>query len=146
MGNLYGSEYWSYLLPRYAGEENAARIAAARLPMGVEEAAELGLVDRVFADDNFLAEVGVQAEQLAVAENFESLLAQKVARRRRDEAQKPLQRYREEELERMRLNFYGFDSSYHVARYNFVCKVPKSRTPLTIAGHRRRDASLRRIV
>ena len=37
----------------------------------------------------------------------------------------------------MRLNFYGFDSSYHVARYNFVYKVPKSRTPLTIASHRR---------
>jgi putative two-component system hydrogenase maturation factor HypX/HoxX len=69
-----------------------------------------------------------------------------MARRRRDEAQKPLQRYREEELERMRLNFYGFDSSYHVARYNFVCKVPKSRTPLTIAAHRRRDTALRRIV
>lgn len=145
MGNLYGSEYWSYLLPRYTGEANAARIARARLPMGAEEAAELGLVDRVFDEDDFLAEVGTQAEALA-AENVDALLAEKVARRRRDETQKPLQRYRAEELERMRLNFYGFDSSYHVARYNFVCKVPKSRTPLTIAGHRRRDASLRRIV
>jgi putative two-component system hydrogenase maturation factor HypX/HoxX len=37
----------------------------------------------------------------------------------------------------MRLNFYGFDPSYHVARYNFVCKVPKSRTPFHLAGHRR---------
>ena len=34
MGNLYGSEYWSYLLPRYAGAENAERITQARLPMG----------------------------------------------------------------------------------------------------------------
>jgi putative two-component system hydrogenase maturation factor HypX/HoxX len=38
----------------------------------------------------------------------------------------------------MRLNFYGFDPSCHVARYNFICKVPKSRTPLTLARHRRR--------
>ena len=38
----------------------------------------------------------------------------------------------------MQLNFYGFDPSYHVARYNFVRKVPKSRTPLTIARHRDR--------
>jgi len=29
----------------------------------------------------------------------------------------------------MRLNFYGFDPSYHVARYNFVRKVPKSARP-----------------
>jgi len=36
----------------------------------------------------------------------------------------------------MRLNFYGFDPSYHVARYNFVRRVPKSRTPITIARHR----------
>jgi putative two-component system hydrogenase maturation factor HypX/HoxX len=47
----------------------------------------------------------------------------------------------------MRLNFYGFDPSYHVARYNFVYKVPKSRTPLTIARHRRKgpDAPLREV-
>ena len=30
MGNLYGSEYWSYLLPRYAGADNAVRITRAR--------------------------------------------------------------------------------------------------------------------
>ena len=36
----------------------------------------------------------------------------------------------------MRLNFFGFDSSYHVARYNFVRKVPKSRTPSYLARHR----------
>jgi putative two-component system hydrogenase maturation factor HypX/HoxX len=147
MGNLYGSEYWSYLLPRYAGADNAARIARARLPMGVDEGAQLGLVDRVFdgGHPRFLAEVGVAAEALAGA-GFEARRADKVAQRRRDEAQQPLHRYREEELERMRLNFYGFDSSYHVARYNFVCKVPKSRTPLTIAAHRRSDERLRRAI
>ena len=37
----------------------------------------------------------------------------------------------------MKLNFYGFDPSYHVARYNFVYKVPHSWTPLHLARHRR---------
>jgi putative two-component system hydrogenase maturation factor HypX/HoxX len=36
----------------------------------------------------------------------------------------------------MKLNFYGFDPSYHVARWNFIRKVPKSRTPLYLARHR----------
>ena len=36
----------------------------------------------------------------------------------------------------MKLNFYGFDSSYHVARHAFVTKVPRSRTPLWLAKHR----------
>ena len=38
MGNLYGSEYWTYLLPRRAGAANASRVTQARLPIGVGEA------------------------------------------------------------------------------------------------------------
>ena len=53
-----------------------------------------------------------------------------------DGREQPLSAYREEELARMRRNFYGFDPSYHVARHNFVHKVPKSRTPVTVARHR----------
>jgi len=37
----------------------------------------------------------------------------------------------------MKLNFFGFDPSYHVARYHFVHKLPRSRTPLWLARHRR---------
>jgi putative two-component system hydrogenase maturation factor HypX/HoxX len=61
----------------------------------------------------------------------------KRARRAEEERVKPLERYREEELERMRLNFYGFDPSYYVARSNFVRKVPHSWTPRHLALHRR---------
>ena len=53
---------------------------------------------------------------------------------------KPLAAYRAEELDRMKLNFYGFDSSYHVARWHFVHKSPRSRTPLWLARHRARPA------
>jgi putative two-component system hydrogenase maturation factor HypX/HoxX len=38
----------------------------------------------------------------------------------------------------MRLNFFGFDTSYHVARLNFITAIPKSRTPLHLARHRQR--------
>ena len=43
MGNLYGSEYWTYLLPRRAGEENARGVTQARLPMGSLKRAGSGL-------------------------------------------------------------------------------------------------------
>ncbi|MDJ0741347.1 MAG: hydrogenase maturation protein [Gammaproteobacteria bacterium] len=139
MGNLYGSEYWTYLLPRYAGSDNAERIVRARLPMGVDEARALGLVDAVLdaAPTAFSAAVERRAADLARAPGFDAQLGDKQRQRRADEAQRPLTAYRDDELQRMRLNFYGFDPSYHVARYNFVGKVPKSRTPLTIAQHRR---------
>jgi putative two-component system hydrogenase maturation factor HypX/HoxX len=142
MGNLYGSEYWTYLLPRRTSAAQAAAITQARLPIGVEGAAALGLIDGHFGASvaDFRLAVAARAEALAAADAFEALIAAKNDRRARDERAKPLEQYRAEELERMRLNFYGFDSSYHVARYNFVHKVARSRTPLHLATHRSKGA------
>jgi len=138
MGNLYGSEYWTYLLPKRVGDERAQRITQGRLPMGSVEAFELGLVDAYFEQgmDECVAALEQKAEQLAANPALAAMLAAKSRRRAEDEAEKPLRQFRQEELSRMQRNFYGFDSSYHVARYNFVYKVPKSRTPITIAHHR----------
>lgn len=146
MGNLYGSEYWSYLLPRYTTSENADRITRARLPMPTKEALSLGLLDAVFKKDAtaFIQTVKQNASAMAADSNFSTQLANKIKHRLSDENKKPLAAYREQELARMKQNFYGFDPSYHVARYNFVYKVPKSRTPLTIARHRRTTEPLRR--
>lgn len=142
MGNLYGSEYWTYLLPRSCGAERAERIMAARLPIGVREALELGLVDRRIAcvRRTFAAELEIEARNLATCPDHERRIDRKRERRQADEARRPLADYRRDELERMRCNFFGFDPSYHVARYNFVYKVPRSRTPLTLAAHRRGGA------
>lgn len=146
MGNLYGSEYWSYLLPRYSGQENAQRITQARLPIGVKEAAALALVDEVITPgrNDFCTEIKNRALLMSRAPAFASRLKFKNARRLSDESIKPLAQYRKEELEKMKLNFYGFDPSYHVARYNFVYKIPKSRTPVTIAMHRNRQNNMRK--
>ena len=47
---------------------------------------------------------------------------------------RPLADYRAAELEHMRLNFYGFDPSYHIARHRFVHRTPHAWTPLHLAG------------
>ena len=139
MGNLYGSEYWTYLLPRRAGIDGARTIMGNRLPLGAPEAMQAGLLDAVFGRDaaDFAQQASRRAEGLAAATDLPERLRTKQARRRQDEDQRPLARYREEEMEYMRLNFFGFDPSYHVARYNFVHRVPQSRTPLHLALHRR---------
>ncbi len=138
MGNLYGSEYWTYLLPKRVGEARAAALTQNRLPVGASEAQEMGLIDGCFGAgrEEFLARVMQIAEGLATSPDFSSLLHEKVARRERDEREKPLDAYRAEELQHMKLNFYGFDPSYHVARYNFVYKIPHAWTPLYLARHR----------
>jgi putative two-component system hydrogenase maturation factor HypX/HoxX len=143
MGNLYGSEYWTYVLPRRVAAASAAAVMDNRLPLSARQAAALGLVDAQFgaSPQAFRAEVAVRAHELAGDPGWARLVAAKRARRAADEAAKPLASYRAEELERMKLNFFGFDPSYHVARYNFVHKVPRSRTPYWLAPHRRRVAA-----
>lgn len=144
MGNLYGSEYWTYLLPRRVGEARAAALTQNRLPVGAAEAREMGLIDGCFGTGraDFLARIEQIAEGLAASPDYPALLREKVARRERDEREKPLDAYRAEELQQMKLNFYGFDPSYHVARYNFVYKIPHAWTPLYLARHRRISSSL----
>ena len=142
MGNLYGSEYWTYTLPRRVKRGEPRTVMENRLPVGATQAADIGLVDRVFADsrDEFVAQAIAAARALAEGADFGAVLAAKQAQRAADEAQRPLAAYREEELAHMRRNFYGFDPSYHYARAHFVGKVPHAWTPLHLALHRRKAA------
>lgn len=136
MGNLYGSEFWTYLLPPRVGEAGAKAIMQHRLPMTAHEAVTLGFYDACLPAPGFTVDVARRAAEIANAPDFADRLAAKLAKRHADEAAKPLAHYRAEELAAMRRNFYGFDPSYHVARYHFVERSPHSWTPRHLAKHR----------
>lgn len=138
MGNLYGSEYWTYLLPRRLGEGGARELMAGRLPLLAAEAKRIGLIDMCDPGprEGLEARVLERALALAASYNLPEQLADKQARRAADEAHCPLARYREQELARMHRNFYGFDPSYHVARHHFVHKLLHAWTPRHLAVHR----------
>ena len=138
MGNLYGSEYWTYLLPRRLKSGSVDDVMGRRLPLDAHQAQQLGLLDAVFGDDpeRFVAEATSRATALAADPGLPTLLLAKQAQRRRDETIQPLAEYRAAELASMRRNFYGFDPSYHVARSNFVHRVAPSWTPRHLAIHR----------
>ena len=142
MGNLYGSEYWTYLLPRRVGEAEARALMERRLPLGVPEARSIGLIDEHAGPDaaRFRALVDARAAALAASADFAEALTDKSRRRAADEQRRPLADYRAAELERMRMNFYGFDPSYHIARHRFVHRTPYAWTPLHLARHRRAAA------
>ena len=135
MGNLYGSEFWTYLLPQRVSADGAAAIMRHRLPMLAAEAAQRGFYDAALPAPSFHLEVAHHAAELAGAA-WAQRIAEKRAHRARDEAEKPLAAYRAAELAEMRRNFYGFDPSYHVARWHFVAKSPQSWTPRHLAAHR----------
>lgn len=138
MGNLYGSEYWTYLLPRRLGEAGARELMAGRLPLRAADAQRMGLIDACDDGPREGLEERVLARALALAGSYNhpEQVAAKQARRAADEAHCPLARYREQELARMHRNFYGFDPSYHVARHHFVHKLPHAWTPRHLATHR----------
>jgi putative two-component system hydrogenase maturation factor HypX/HoxX len=138
MGNLYGSEYWTYLLPRRVGSELGHSIMARRLPLCTAEAFSLGLIDGHAGPDAaaFRALIDSHAQSMAHDDAFPQLLGDKRARRALDESLRPLADYRSEELGRMHMNFYGFDPSYHIARHRFVHRTPHAWTPLHLARHR----------
>ncbi len=146
MGNLYGSEYWTYLLPRRIGAERASAIMAGRLPLGASDARSLGLIDAESGPDatTFRLLVDSHADGLAEGASFAHALADKCMRRSTDERARALADYRAEELERMRMNFYGFDPSYHIARHRFVHRTAHAWTPLHLAQHRRLGFAARR--
>ena len=138
MGNLYGSEYWTYLLPRRLGEAGAKDLMAQRLPLLASEALRMGLIDHndEGSREGFEERCLQRALALARSYNESGELEAKQNRREQDEAHRPLAHYREQELARMHRNFYGFDPSYHVARHHFVHKQPHAWTPRHLAVHR----------
>ncbi|MEK7884628.1 enoyl-CoA hydratase-related protein [Methyloversatilis sp. NSM2] len=138
MGNLYGSEYWTYLAPRRLGADGARALMQSRLPLSAPEALRIGFVDRCLdVPAGQVLDAAVQeARLLAASYNLRDRVMRKQTERAAHEAERPLADYRKEELSRMHRNFYGFDPSYHVARHHFVHKLPHAWTPRHLAVHR----------
>ena len=137
MGGLYGSEYWTYLLPRRVGAAATARLTQAPFhPLGAGEAVRIGLLDAAFGADleDFRARTGRLAERVANDGLHRLRLEDKRRRRAHDERVKPLNAYRIEELARCLECFFGRDRSYHEARRRFVYKSPASEVPLRQAA------------
>lgn len=122
---LYGSEYWTYLLPKRIGTERANLFTEQCLPWGTAIAMEVKLIDACFEETGvfFREKIKEMAEEIASLSYFPQLLTAKKIKRKRDESYKPLSKYREEELERMHKNFFEDDMGYDLKRYQFVHKV-----------------------
>jgi putative two-component system hydrogenase maturation factor HypX/HoxX len=128
---LFGSEYWSYTLPRRVGESEAERLTSACLPIGSEHAVRVGLIDRAISGSRSEFEEAVLADAilLATEPGFGSALKAKQERRERDERDKPLEAYRTEELGQMSRDMFDDRSGFSYARRAFVSKQKPLQTP-----------------
>lgn len=132
---LYGSEYWTYTLPRRVGEAEAQRLTQSSLPVSARRAVALGMAERVLqvAPEELGDEVARLAMQLAVSPDLAARIAKKKATRAEHEAVKPLRQYREEELAHMRRNFFDPREPHAALRSAFVRKEKALHTPPHVA-------------
>lgn len=138
MGGLYGSEYWTYLLPKRVGLALATQLTEERLPISAKNAWRMGLVDKVLDKQHAIFATQVKhwvTRYLIEHSALATLLSEKAQTRCADEANKPLAAYRKFELTQMYANFYG-NNAYHEARQGFVYKQALNDTPGNLAGHR----------
>lgn len=128
---LFGSEYWTYLLPKRVGDAKAKELIESCLPLLATQAQKFGMVDKVLLEDWNTYHQLLQRECEALAEdvNYFPLLARKQYARMQDEKIRPLDSYRQYELQRMKAIFDNPQSEYHHLRYNFVYKISCNQTP-----------------
>ncbi|MQS12801.1 hydrogenase maturation protein [Streptomyces kaniharaensis] len=133
---LYGSEYWTYTLPRRVGAGQAERLTAEALPLGAEQARRIGLVDHTSSGNaaEFRRWVAREAARRARSPELTARLVEKKRRRAADEEERPLADHRAEELRRMHANFYRAGEPYHALRRDFVHKVCPVATPEHLTG------------
>lgn len=123
---LYGSEYWTYLLPRRVGRKMAQRLTRECAPLLASEALDIGVADTLASEDwrDYHQELQSYCENLARDRQFSKLVARKYQGLAKDERARPLEEFRQDELVRMKEIFDDPDSSYHSLRYQFVRKTP----------------------
>jgi putative two-component system protein, hydrogenase maturation factor HypX/HoxX len=121
---LYGSEYWTYVLPRRVGPSHAEELTARCEPIGTGQALRLGIADEVMRCHPAIVEDAAlgYAVRLARSSDLPSRLAHKQARADADESRRPLSDYREAELARMWSDIVDDAHGFAEKRRAFILK------------------------
>ena len=117
---LYGSEYWTYSLPKRVGVEAAIALVTSTEPVSAAQGKRMGLIDDVLTPSSvgFVESVIERAEKIARGKEWSKISAAKESAS--VALQDDWQRHRDDELARMRICFQS--EIYHQKRRDFVYK------------------------
>ena len=125
---LSGSEYHTYTLPKRVGEEIAKKLLDDALPISVEYAKKIAMIDKVFQTKNYYEELHNFASSLYSEDYIWD-------KQDRLETQRELmQRCKRDELNKMHPEFWQESSSFHTLRHEFVYKLCPVETPQRLKG------------
>ncbi|HEY0812865.1 MAG TPA: enoyl-CoA hydratase-related protein [Pseudonocardia sp.] len=121
---LFGSEYWTYVLPRRVGGVRASRLTGECLPISAVEAVEIGLADAALPGDREAFDTAAVDHAAALAGNaqLQNWLMAKARIRDQDEQHRPLETYRVRELAEMSRDIFDDRGGFAAARHAFVTK------------------------
>ncbi len=120
---LTGSEYHTYSLLKRVGEVEAQKLLDESLPISVEYAQKIEMVDEVFSHNNYYKEL----HQFARDRFDEEFIWDK--QEYLEENKKWIEELNERELHIMYPEFWDKDSSFHKLRADFVYKRCPLKTP-----------------
>ncbi len=120
---LSGSEYHTYILPKRVGKKEAQRLLNECLPISVEYAKKIKMVDEVFAHNNYYEEL----HQFAKSSFDDDFIwdKQDFLEENRDK----IEALKEEEIKIMYPEFWEDSSAFHKLREEFVWKICPTKTP-----------------
>ena len=123
---LTGSEYHTYSLPKRVGELKAQQLLDNCLPISVESAKEIGMVDEVFSYDSYYEEL----HQFVKSKFDDDFIWDK--QDFLEENREKIEAFKEAEIEIMYPEFWEDDSAFHSLRREFVWKICPIETPLRL--------------
>jgi len=121
---LTGSEYHTYTLPKRVGEAKAKELLDACLPISVESAKSMGMLDAVYAHDEYYEKL----HTFASSKFDDEFLWDKQDFLEENEAY--IEAHKEREITVMYDEFWEEDALFHKLRGEFVWKVCATQTPL----------------
>ncbi len=125
---LTGSEYHTYTLPKRVGTEKANKLLDECLPISIEYAKNINMVDEIFELDNYFDSLRTYCSSLLNDEDkYYDFIYEK--QDYLEENKNMINQYKEDEIKTMYPQFWKKDSLFHKLRYNFVYKKCQIKTP-----------------
>ncbi|MGB5868073.1 MAG: enoyl-CoA hydratase/isomerase family protein, partial [Arcobacteraceae bacterium] len=125
---LSGSEYHTYTLPKRVGKEKAKELLENCLPISIQKAKKIALVDEVFKAENYFDTMRAYAQSFVEdEERYDDFILNK--QEDLEKNQNFINSCKENELKIMHSEFWDENSSFHKLLYDFVYKVVANITP-----------------
>lgn len=125
---LSGSEYHTYTLPKRVGAQMSERLLDEALPISVNHAKQIKMLDEVYAKEDYFENLYAFASS---AYNEEFIWS------KRDYLEENLalmESCKKAELKKMYPEFWDDDSEFHQLRHEFVYKICPTKTPQRLQG------------